>query len=194
MKKRLAAAGLLATLTLGVAACGDDNTESGDTGMSEMEMDSEGEKAQYSFGSPGDPAKASRTVEVRMLDSLQFEPSSIEVMPGETVTFKVTNTGAQTHEFIIGDQQFQDEHEKEMAEMSGGKSFRMADEPYGVNTEPGQTEEVTWTFPNEAGEAIFFACHEPGHFNTMKGEFKVTTMDMTGTTMPGQTATTMNMP
>ena len=173
MRNGLVAAGLSAALVLGVAACGDDE-KSSDSGMEDMEMDSKGEEATYSFGSPGDPAKASRTVDVKMLDTLMFEPSSVEVMPGETVTFKVTNTGGQNHEFIIGDQKFQDEHEKEMAEMSGGKPFSMADEPFGINIKPGQTEEVTWTFPDKAGEAIYFACHEPGHSTAgMKGDFKV---------------------
>ena len=163
MKSRLAAVGFVAALVL--TGCGDDgNSESSSDHHSETE---------FSFGAPGNPAQAARTVDVKMLDALRFDPTAIDVKKGETVTFKVTNTGAQIHEFIIGDKEFQDEHEKEMQEMSGGAPMRMPDEPYGISVDPGQTEEITWTFPDKA-ETIFFACHEPGHTAAgMQGDFKV---------------------
>lgn len=42
-------------------------------------------------GEPADPAEATRTIEIRALDSMAFEPASVLVAPGEVVTFSVTN-------------------------------------------------------------------------------------------------------
>lgn len=193
MRNRLVVVGFSAVLGLGLVACGDDDDTASTTDETvEMEEHSE---TDFAFGAPGDPANATRVVDVKMLDTLRFDPSSIAVAPGETVTFKVTNTsGSLIHEFIIGDQKFQDEHEKEMAEMAKGQNVSMADEPYGVNIRPGQTEEITWTFPAQPGETIYFACHEPGHFNTMKGEFTATTTGGGPATTAGGPATTAASP
>jgi uncharacterized cupredoxin-like copper-binding protein len=64
---------------------------------------------------------------------------ALTVKAGQSVTFVVTNTGAIQHEFYLGGQGAQDEHEKEMRSMG-----RMAiDEPDGIVLRPGETKEVT---------------------------------------------------
>ena len=153
------------TAVLALAGCGSSDSDD--------HAAHNGSTTGFSFGQPGDPAKAARTVEVKMGDDLRYEPATIDVKRGETVTFKVTNTGAQIHEFILGDEKFQEEHDKEMMEMGGGAPMRMPDEPEGINIDPGQTEQLTWTFPDKP-ETILYGCHEPGHYaGGMKGEIKV---------------------
>jgi uncharacterized cupredoxin-like copper-binding protein len=160
MNYRIAAVGMTAALAL--AGCSSDG-----------DSHEHGSGSEFTFGQPGDPTKATRTVEVKMGDDLRYDPATIAVKPGETVTFRVTNSGAQLHEFILGDEEFHKEHDKEMMEMGGGAPMRMPDEPEGINIDPGQTEQITWTFPDRP-ETVTFACHEPGHWlGGMKGNFTV---------------------
>ncbi|MGH2807660.1 MAG: cupredoxin domain-containing protein, partial [Actinomycetota bacterium] len=114
---------------------------------------------------PGDPADADRTVEVVATEDLKFDPPALEVTDGETITFEVTNDTSIPHEFVLGDEAYQDSHEAAMAE-------GMDHEDNGVSLEPGATEEVTWTF-SEAGE-VLYACHVAGHYDAgMKGTVTV---------------------
>lgn len=122
------------------------------------------------YGQPGDPAKATRTIEIKTLDTLRYDPVSIDVKPGETVTFKVTNVSKIAHEFDIGDAAFQAKHEKEMRAVTAG--MNMSDEIGAVELQPGETKTVTWTFSKPGG--FLFACHEAGHYESgMKGDIKV---------------------
>ncbi len=54
-------------------------------------------------------------VEVNLTDALKIEPAKMTVPAGVPVTFVVTNSGATDHEFYLGDEPAQAEHEKEMA-------------------------------------------------------------------------------
>jgi uncharacterized cupredoxin-like copper-binding protein len=95
---------------------------------------------------------------VTLTDALKIEPSSMTVPAGVPVTFVVTNRGAIEHEFYLGDEAAQTEHEKEMAVMGG-----MAhDEPEGIAVKPGETKELTYTFA-QAGETLA-GCHVVGHY------------------------------
>ena len=73
------------------------------------------------------------------------------------VTFVVTNTGGIDHEFYLGDEAAQAEHEQEM--QAGGMRH---DEEMGIGVKPGETKELTVTFP-EAG-TILAGCHVAGHY------------------------------
>ena len=106
---------------------------------------------------PAASAAATR-IEVTLTDALKIEPASMTVPAGVPVTFVVTNTGSTDHEFYLGDEQAQAEHEKEMAEM-GGMSH---DEPEGIAVKPGETKDLTYTFA-EAG-ATLAGCHVVGHY------------------------------
>ena len=97
-------------------------------------------------------------IEVSLTDALKIEPASMTVPAGVPVTFFVTNSGTADHEFYLGDEEAQAEHEKEMAEM-GGMSH---DEPEGIAVKPGETKELTYTFA-EPGETLA-GCHVVGHY------------------------------
>ena len=53
-------------------------------------------------GMAGDPAKADRTVEVQLNDTMRFTPDVIKAKAGETIRFKVVNKGKLPHEMVIG--------------------------------------------------------------------------------------------
>ena len=109
--------------------------------------------------SPAPSASVAATrIEVTLTDALKMEPASMTVPAGVPVTFVVTNSGATDHEFYLGDEAAQAEHEKEMAEM-GGMGH---DEPEGIAVKPGETKELTYTFA-EAGPTLA-GCHVAGHY------------------------------
>lgn len=169
---RYLALALLAPLGLLLAAaCGGDSDSAPTVAaspMGTMEMDGDGE---FAFGHPAEASEATRTIEIEAADTLKFDPASVELKAGETVTFRIHNVGATRHEFVVGTADEQEHHSEEMQEMAGSGAM-MHDEPNAVGIEPGQTKELTWTFP-EAGTAEF-ACHEPGHYPAgMKGTITV---------------------
>ncbi len=160
-------AGLIALALAGgllLGACG--GTDAG--GHSGMDMDEDSGSTGTGVGEPGQASEASRTVKVGALDALEFDPASIDVEAGETVTFEVTNAGETDHEFSLGDADFHQEHEQEMAE----DDSMMMDEDNAISLAPGETKEITWTFP-ENGE-VTYACHVAGHFEAgMVGRISV---------------------
>ncbi len=106
-------------------------------------------------GTPGDPAKATRTVEVRAGDDLRFQPDAVAAKAGETITFNVTNGGKIEHEFTLGDAAAQAQHERDMK--SGGQ-MNMA-QPNSVDVPAGATKQLTWTFTT-AGTTLY-GCQSP---------------------------------
>ena len=123
----------------------------------------EHDSKSYWFGSPGDPSRVSRTIKVTAMD-IRFEPTDLTVKAGETIKFEVTNTGKLQHEFVLGDQASQEEHEKEMQEMMQkmpGMSMAHND-PHTVSVNAGETRVLVWHFT--APGKLRYACHVPGHF------------------------------
>lgn len=106
-------------------------------------------------GEPADASEATRTVEVAALDELRFDPASIEVSPGDVVTFSITNDGRTDHEFVLGDDSYQEAHGD-----GGGHDMDMGN---AVSVAPGETKELTWRFGG-SGE-VLYGCHEPGHYD-----------------------------
>jgi uncharacterized cupredoxin-like copper-binding protein len=163
MTTRITAVALF--LVLAVAACGSAATQAPTTMSSEPPMGSEMpmssddmEEPTGALGEAGDPAVASRTIHITADDQLTFEPASIAVEIGETITFEIENTGTVAHEFVLGSASYQARHEEEM--QAGG--MEMGSEPNEVEVEVGETASLTWHF-TEAGTTQF-GCHEPGHF------------------------------
>lgn len=124
--------------------------------------------ASGTIGPASSPSAATR-VEVILTDALKIEPASMTVPAGVPVTFVVTNSGTADHEFYLGDEAAQAEHEKEMVSMGG-----MAhDEPQGIAVKPGETKELTYTFA-QPGETLA-GCHVVGHYGGgMKAAITVT--------------------
>ena len=117
---------------------------------------------------PGTEA-APREVNVIARDYV-FNPSVLDVVPGETVNLHVINGGLDVHEAIIGDATVQDAWE--VAEAAA------ADPPPGptpaVSVPPrhgglrivvasGQRVDVTWTVP-QTQALLVVGCHIPGHW------------------------------
>jgi uncharacterized cupredoxin-like copper-binding protein len=113
-------------------------------------------------GSGGSSASAtasagSRTIDVTMSDDLAFDHDTFTVSAGEKVTFRVHNAGQTIHEFYIGDEEAQADHEAVMAEMG----MAHGDES-GIAVDPGATGSLEYTFA-DPGE-LLIGCHEPGHY------------------------------
>jgi len=108
-------------------------------------------------GDASDAGQEARVVEVAMIDHA-FDPDSLDVSKGETVTFKFTNDGTVTHEAFIGDAEAQEEHGGEME--TGMEGHNEGGEV--LTLEPEETGQLTYTF-DEVGE-IIIGCHQPGHY------------------------------
>lgn len=121
-------------------------------------------------GGPADPTDAARTVRLRALDTMAFQPAAISVSAGEIITFEVTNAGKAVHEFTLGDAQMQQQHADAMAHMPAGMHHEF---PNSITMQPGETKTLTWRFGR--ARTVEFACHEPGHYQAgMRG--RITTV------------------
>lgn len=120
------------------------------------------------FGEKGDPAAATRTIRVEASE-IKFDTASLEIGAGETVTFAVTNSGDQPHEFTIGDEAYQAAAREMMAMMADmgmdmTSPVHMAAHGETGNVlilQPGQTGTLTWRFTKEG--AFLFSCNFVGH-------------------------------
>lgn len=107
-------------------------------------------------------------LEVTLSDAMLIEPDSMTVPAGGPVTFVVTNTGQIDHEFMLGDEAAQAEHEQEMLE-PGAMAH---DHSYAIAVKPGETKELVYTF--ESAGHLFAGCHFPGHYRAgMKATINV---------------------
>ncbi len=119
------------------------------------------------FGHPSEVARATRTIRMVATD-IRFTPTTITVRRGETVRFEIANQGKLDHEFVLGDNSEQVEHDKEMAAAPGMKM----DHVNGVAVAPGKTAHLVWTFTKSG--TLQYACHVPGHFVAgMVGQLKI---------------------
>lgn len=165
---------IVAILAMALGACGTPSNAAaesdGDQGVEVSDSDESHDEAEddnveeadhsedrFAFGEPAEPSDADRVIEVDASDDLTFGPDTFEVSAGETIQFVITNIGAITHDFTIGDEEAQEAHEEEMAE--GGMEHS---EPNAVVLEPGETKTLTWKF-TEAG-TVLVGCHQPGHY------------------------------
>ncbi len=124
------------------------------------------------LGTPADASKATRTVVVHAGDDLKYQPASISVKVGETITFQVVNDGKAQHDFVLGDAKTQDDHQASMAGMQAGSQMLMPDASNAVHIPPAQTKSITWTFTT-AGSTLY-GSHEPGDYaGGMKGTITV---------------------
>lgn len=115
-------------------------------------------REQKDWGIAGDAKAVSRTIEVRMGDNMRFEPDRIAVQAGETLRFRIHNTGRLMHEFVIGTPAENAKHAELMIKFPNMEH----DEPYMAHVAPGKTGEIIWTF-NRTGR-FEFACLIAGHY------------------------------
>jgi uncharacterized cupredoxin-like copper-binding protein len=115
-------------------------------------------KEQKDWGIAGDAKAARRTVDVGMADNMRFTPDRVDVRLGETVRFRIKNTGKLMHEFVIGTKAENAKH----AELMVKHPNMEHDEPYMSHVRPGRTGEIVWSF-NRTG-TFEFACLIAGHY------------------------------
>lgn len=135
-------------------------------------------RGDFAAGHPGEPGEVDRTIRIEARDTA-FDDGRIEVEPGETIRFVITNTGELVHDFTIGVAATQAAHRAEMAEMMehhADPEAMMAAHDHGrgnaVMLAPGQTGELIWTF--EPASDAEFACNVPGHYEAgMHGDIVV---------------------
>ena len=143
-------------------------------------------------GQPAPASAASRTVQVTMHDNY-YEPETVTAKAGETIRFVVRNAGQLVHEFNIGSAAMHAAHQNEMQmmvdhgvlkpdhidrqaaqHMQATMGHGMHNEPNSILLEPGQTGEITWSFPQGADVDLEFACNVPGHYDAgMQGEIRL---------------------
>ena len=85
----------------------------------------------------------------------KFSMAELHVRAGTTVRFLIRNHDPIRHEFIVGDQQVQNLHEK-------GTHPAHPPVPGEVTVAPGDVGETFYRF-DQVGR-VLFACHLPGHF------------------------------
>ncbi|MBW5801540.1 cupredoxin domain-containing protein [Halomonas elongata] len=125
-----------------------------------------------------------RTITLEAGD-MWFTPDKLEIAPGQTVKFNITNTGKLEHEFVIGNPKAQAEHRAMMREMASSNGHDMSashhhdngqDSPASmpsVTVLPGETATLVWTAPEDI-EALEFACNIPGHYKAgMNGDLQI---------------------
>ena len=114
-----------------------------------------------------------RTVNIITRD-YTYVPTTVDLVPGETVTFQVINGGLVIHEAIVSDLEDQmawEAAEAAVADPPPGPTPFVPDPPGFEGTrivvESGQRLDVTWTVPPDAASAAggwFVGCHIPGHW------------------------------
>jgi uncharacterized cupredoxin-like copper-binding protein len=121
------------------------------------------------IGVPGDSAKVTRTIAVDMTDNMRFTPARITVSRGETIRFRVSNSGKLKHELVLGTKKALEEHYEVMKKFPEMEH----DDENMITLAPAKTGEIVWRF-TKSGK-VDFACLQPGHYDAgMKGQVLVT--------------------
>lgn len=115
-------------------------------------------REQQEWGIAGDASAVTRTVAVRMLDTMRFVPDEVEVRLGETVRFVLSNEGLMMHEFVIGTQPENKAHAALMLKYPNMEH----EAAHMAHVAPGRQGQVVWHF-NRPGE-FEFACLIAGHY------------------------------
>lgn len=115
---------------------------------------------ETAYGKPGDPAKPSREVAIKMVETdegMAFIPSNITVAKGEQIEFSVANAGELDHEIVIATEAENNKH----AEMMKKDPHMAHDDPNALRLAPGKNGSIIWHF-TKAG-TFDMSCLIPGH-------------------------------
>ncbi|MDR9438717.1 MAG: plastocyanin/azurin family copper-binding protein [Halomonas sp.] len=119
-------------------------------------------------------ADIDRTIRLEAGD-MWFNAENLDIAPGDTINFKIVNTGNLEHEFVIGDAKAQQEHREMMQAMRGSGHGNGGNGGHGmaggeqgasmpsVTIAPGDTAELVWTAPQNV-DGLEYACNIPGHY------------------------------
>ena len=116
--------------------------------------------AETAYGTPGDPKKPARPVQVVMSEKdgkMSFIPDRIEIRRGEQIRFQLRNNGELDHEIVLATLE---ENLKHAVEMQKNPDMEH-DDPNAKRLAPKKTGEIVWAF-TKAGE-FDFSCLIPGH-------------------------------
>ena len=103
-------------------------------------------------GRPADANKAMKKVSVIASDDMKFKfLQPVEFNDGDIVTFEVTNAGKIPHEFSIGDEKEQKDHQEMMRKMPN----MVHKHGNTITLKPGETKTLTWEF--KSGNDVVFA-------------------------------------
>ncbi len=119
-----------------------------------------GHGAETAYGTPGDPKKPARPVQVVMSEKdgkMSFIPDRIEIRRGEQIRFQLRNNGELDHEIVLATLE---ENLKHAVEMQKNPDMEH-DDPNAKRLAPKKTGEIVWAF-TKAGE-FDFSCLIPGH-------------------------------
>ncbi len=117
--------------------------------------------------SGGGTSFTDRSVRI-IVGRLRFAPDMVTVKACTSVRFVLVNADAIDHEFVLGTEEVQQQHEKMMM---GGHA--MMQTPASAEVPAGRTVELTYTF-DEPGTLIY-GCHIPRHYGQgMRGTVTVT--------------------
>jgi len=123
---------------------------------------------QKAWGIAAQARAVTRTVTVRMLDNMRFEPDHLSVRVGETVRIRLINAGKVMHEMVLGTDEELEAHAALMQKFPAMEH----DEPHMAHVQPGHSGDLVWRF-NRAGE-FKFACLVAGHYQAgMTGRITV---------------------
>ncbi len=146
------------TLSLASQAHQDKHHPAAKSAASPREVSEISEVIETAFGRSGDPAQVARTIDIRMHDTLRFDPADITVRQGETVRLRARNEGRGLHEIVLG----RDEELREHAALMRKFPNMEHDAPYMAHVAPGQQGDIVWQF-TEPGR-YQFACLVAGHY------------------------------
>jgi uncharacterized cupredoxin-like copper-binding protein len=120
---------------------------------------------------PISPGTAAVPREVNIIArEYRFDPSTVDLAPGETVLFHIINGGLEIHEVVIGAAAVQGAWEVAEAATVGAPPgpTPLVSVPAGmlglrVVVRSGERADVTWTVPTST-DPLIVGCHIPGHW------------------------------
>ena len=111
----------------------------------------------------------SRTTDIDMSDRMRYSPMALTIKQGETIRFRINNSGKLRHEMVLGTRNELLRHAELMRQHPGMQH----DDPYLAHVASGKVGTLIWQF-TEPGE-LYCGCRVPGHFEAgMVGEIVVT--------------------